>query len=295
MVDVTSAYAAPVTLHFSGTVDLTSAGLGPGTFSGFYTWESDAEPFEEGESPGEMVYDIIAYQMIFNGVDYTLPVVGNGDGNGVSVADNADVFGDGGSWDGLAFFAALPAFPGLENNLIFAGLLLGPTTMFDSTALPGNLDFLSQVSKPGSLWFEEDSGELASGTFVASRVTTVPEPSTLALVMLGAVGAIGRAAFLEISAAARLKQRPHSPVIVNSAGPDFGSRRLKPHLTGQTGRELSLSVMVHLCAANGPLPLGHSPEITDYWTGFKRCVVFCPILVPCKYPCSTARTKWMPA
>jgi hypothetical protein len=199
----TPAYAVPVTLNFSGTVDLTTAGLGPSTFSGFYTWESDADPFGEGEDPGEVVYDVIAYQMIFNGVDYTLPIVGNGDGNGVSVADNAEVLGDDVFRDGLVFFAALPVLPGLENNLILAGLLLGPTTMFDSTALPGNLDFLSQVNNPLSLWIEEGVGEgddviLAAGTFVASRPTTeppttVPEPSTLALSMLGVAGAIARA------------------------------------------------------------------------------------------------------
>jgi hypothetical protein len=111
-----SAYAVPVTLNFSGTADLTFAGLGPSTFSGFYTWESDATPFAEGESPGEVVYDVLAYQMILNGVDYTLPIVGNGDGNGASVANNAEVLGDGVLWDGLSFFAALPAFPALRTT-----------------------------------------------------------------------------------------------------------------------------------------------------------------------------------
>ena len=135
------AYAVPVTLNFSGEVDLTSVGLGPSTFSGFYTWESDAASFGEGEDSGELVYDILAYDMIFNGVSYTLPVGQNGDGNGISVGDNAEMLGDGVSRDGLVFFAALPIFPGLENNLIVAGLLLGPDTMFDSAALPANLDF----------------------------------------------------------------------------------------------------------------------------------------------------------
>lgn len=193
-----SAYAVPVTLNFSGTADLTDQGLGLSTFSGFFTWESEAAPFEEGEDAGEVVYDVIAYQMIFNGVDYTLPIIGNGTGNGVAVGDNADSLGDGVLRDGLVFFAALPIFPGFENNLIFAGLLLGPTTMFDSNALPENLDFLSQVNNPFSIWIEEGSGEgddeiLTAGTFVATRPTTVPEPSTLALVMLGAAGAIARA------------------------------------------------------------------------------------------------------
>jgi hypothetical protein len=188
------ASATPVTLNFSGTADLTFFGLGPSAFSGFFTWDSNAAPFEEGESPGEMVYDVIAYQMILNGVDYTLPIVGEGFGNGASVADNAEVLGDGVSWDGLAFFAALPIFPGLENNLIFAGLLLGPTTMFDSTALPANTDFLSQVTNPFSIWFVEDSDDLRPGTFVASApAAIVPEPSTLALMMFGVVGAIARA------------------------------------------------------------------------------------------------------
>jgi hypothetical protein len=66
--------------------------------------------------------------------------------------------------------------------------------MLDSTALPRNLDFLSQVSHPLSIWFAEGGEDLRPGTFVASRPpANVPEPSTLAVMMLGAAGALARA------------------------------------------------------------------------------------------------------
>jgi hypothetical protein len=80
--------------------------------------------------------------------------------------------------------------------MIVVGVLSGPITMFSSTVLPGNLDFLSAVTSSQSLWFAESGGDftrlLATGTLVVSPRQAVPEPGTLGLAAIGLAGALAR-------------------------------------------------------------------------------------------------------
>jgi hypothetical protein len=137
---------------------------------------------------GDAVYDVTAYQLLVNGVDMTLPILGDGNGNGMQIVNNVDAFEAGVFVDALVFFGALPVFGPGGNNIIFAGILAGPTSMFGSTHLPSNLDFLP-LTTGLSFWLEEVSDDeatpLARGTFVAAAPTAVPEPATLGLTAMG--------------------------------------------------------------------------------------------------------------
>jgi hypothetical protein len=190
----TMAYAAPVTLIFSGTSDLSSVnGPADSTFSGFVTWDPAAVPFET--EPNSATYDVLAYSLIFNGVDVTGPILGSGTGNGIFIQndDPNDLFG---------FFAAFEApfpVPGGGGDLILLAALAGPPTMFDSTALPPDLSFLASVELSQALWlFERSEGDEfflnITGPLVVSApdVTAVPEPTSLTLTALGLAGLLRR-------------------------------------------------------------------------------------------------------
>lgn len=191
-------HAVPVTMNFSGGVDFTSIG-GPAvnTFSGFVTWDSDALPFESG--PGVDSYDVLSYQLIFNGVDVTRPILGGGTGNGVAVFNDSDVLEPGNPQDVLAFFAAFrPSFEplGVPGNLALVTGLIGPTTMFDSTALPASLDFLELLTTSESFWLFEPDGPGEDREFLldvrGTLVAAVPVPPMWSLIALG-LGALARA------------------------------------------------------------------------------------------------------
>lgn len=191
------AQSAPVTFHFSGAADLSAAGLpGLSSFSGFLTWESTAAPFES--EPRESVYDVLAYQLIFRGVDVTLPIVGHGDGSGIAILRDQDAFEDGVFVDAFAFFASIPsALPG-GGDIIFIGALSAPAgSMFGTTALPADLGFLSLVTDfrsaflgPGGVPGEDNL--LAFGSLRVTPRGAVPEPAALALTAFGVAGALAR-------------------------------------------------------------------------------------------------------
>src|SRR5262245_30686876 len=65
-----TAEATLLTLNFSGNVDLSISG-GPAVnpFSGFFTWDPARAP--SVTDPGLAIYEVEAYQLIFNGVEKT--------------------------------------------------------------------------------------------------------------------------------------------------------------------------------------------------------------------------------
>jgi len=190
-----------ITLSFAGDVDLSAhGGSASNPFSGFFTWNTASAPFETDGTEGAF-YDVIAYQMIFNGIDYTRPIIGDGTGNGLAVFN--DAFEPGvGDIDALVFFASLDnAAPGTGNDLLFLGALGDLThTVFNSTALPTNTGFLPMMTVRLSEWTDEIPGGgsdddvfLGEGTFTITGTRVVPEPATLVLTAFGLAAALARA------------------------------------------------------------------------------------------------------
>lgn len=202
--------AEPITLNFSGTVDLSSEG-GPAVnvFGGSLTWNSNALPFDT--EPGSAAYDLLSYTLFFNGADVSEPVIGDGTGSGFVVGNDVDLLQTGNLVDSFAFFMEFdipfPLATTGEKELILVAQLIGPPGMFNSTAPPGNLNFLKQLTSAVSLWMADpDSSEEffldLQGTLEVSAPPTIPEPVTLAMLRVGVVGALMRARN------ARLMRRP---------------------------------------------------------------------------------------
>jgi hypothetical protein len=177
-----------ITLNFQGTVDF---GGGIDSYNGFFTWNTAATPFDT--APGEADYALANYNLFFNGVDVTEPVSPDGRGNGAFVLNDLDLFGTG-ILDALALgaVAGRPHTP--TGDLFLLAVLAGPTTMFDSTQLPGNLDFLSQASSRFTAFIFEPDAEGSEDFFLDTRgslvitgqqVTPAPVPEPTSLVLLG--------------------------------------------------------------------------------------------------------------
>jgi hypothetical protein len=185
-----------ITINFSGAVDLSAEGGAVYPYSGGFTWNTDTATFESG-AEGDS-YALSAYTLTFDGADVTFAPSPDGNGNGLFVANDVDVFGTG-VVDVFAFFAGVgrPFTP--DGDLFMLAAFVGPTSMFSSSALPANLDFLS-VADRSTLWFFEpdDGGEDAAffleprGTLDITSTTTVPEPATLALTGVALAGAVAR-------------------------------------------------------------------------------------------------------
>jgi hypothetical protein len=190
-----TAEAAPLTLSFSGNVDLSgSGGAADNPFSGFFTWDTTRDPLET-DDPVLRIYQVEAYQLNFNGV------VTAGNDAGVFVFNNINAFGTG-LVDGLMFgsvFEENVTVNGITGDKFFIGALSGPADTWDTPSLPTDYSFLSDLTTrfsavslevPGG----EDGGDandvrLGSGSFAV----TVPEPATLSLTVLGLAGVVARA------------------------------------------------------------------------------------------------------
>jgi len=91
-----AAQASPLTVSFSGTLDLSAAsGAADTPFSGFFTWDPAKAP-TESEPPNFAQYEVEAYQLIFNGVETDTAL-----GGGMFVINDADFFGTGTDVDAL--------------------------------------------------------------------------------------------------------------------------------------------------------------------------------------------------
>ena len=196
-----------ITIAFKGEIDLTPVGGELYDYSGFFTWNT-GEPVENIED-GIFTYALHDFQLTFGGVDLNLPPSPDTNGNGLSVVNDLDLFGTGVE-DALAFygFVGRPYDP--TGDLILLAVFPGPTTMFSSSALPSNLDFLSAVTDPFVfMFFEPDDLALRSnissldsspsldeirGTLeiTDTRIVPVPEPTMLALTAFGLAGVFVR-------------------------------------------------------------------------------------------------------
>jgi hypothetical protein len=190
-------YAASVTLNFAGIADSSAlGGLADAPYSGFFTWDSASAPTGvDGTSLAE--YDTMAYQLIFDGIDLTKPV--GSKGSGLFVFNDLDFFEPGVFVDGLAMLAIIDDSTPITR--LFIAALTGPTTTWNTLALPSDLNFLSSLTNRLAFFsdevpFEGDENDIFLGTgtltITGQSVTPAPEPATLTLTALGIGGLIGR-------------------------------------------------------------------------------------------------------
>jgi len=187
-----AAQAAPLTLNFSGSLDLSgSGGAAANPFSGFFTWDTDRAP-SQTELPSLAIYQVEAYQLIINGV-----AVDQSLGSGLFVVDDGDFFGTG-NVDAFVFLATI-ARDAVAGDTLFIGALSGPTSTWNTLSLPQNYSVLSQMTGTSALSLEvphegdENDILLGRGSYAASPSRSVPEPATLTLTALGLVGLVAQA------------------------------------------------------------------------------------------------------
>ena len=184
-----AAQASLLTLHFSGTVDLTvSGGAADNPFSGFFTWDTTETPF--ATDPGVAIYPIEAHQLIFNGADLTGPP----DNGGLFVFNDVNAF-ETGAVDALMFATLIDSDPVAGDTLLllaFSGL----TDSWDTVSLPTDYSFLSKLTTRFAALslevpFEGDENDISLGR--GSFEVTVPEPAMLTLSLFGLAGVVARA------------------------------------------------------------------------------------------------------
>jgi hypothetical protein len=167
------AAAAPITLNFSGSVDLSPFGEpATSTFAGSLTWDSGAVGSCD---PAFCGYDVQATLSI-NGTDYSGATTAR-----LTLEDDRAIF-------------SFVFSPRLDFNLDivdFNGRFYVPPGTFPGFALPGNLDFLSVVTQADAN-FNSDlvNGQVTRGMgdMSLSAPTAVPEPATVTLLAFGLAG-----------------------------------------------------------------------------------------------------------
>ncbi len=172
------ARANQFTVDFLGAIDLSSVGgAASNTFSGSFTWDPAAAADAAGI--GFAQYTPVAASLKVNSTDLSIafPLV--------NVGDNFPVVND---FFEISLNDICCVLLSGGNSLVgFAGDVYGPASMFSSTALPGDLDFLGSVTSGASLGVtlhDVDGNEVSVrsfGSFTETAHSEVPEPSSLKL------------------------------------------------------------------------------------------------------------------
>jgi hypothetical protein len=196
LVSASSAFATSVTLDFSGTVNLSNYGASAtSSFNGSVTWDS-AMAATGGCGGVYCFYDLSggAFTFYLNSINETANI-----GNLSDYVEVVDYSSGAGS-DTLRFALRFnPNSVSVGSTFLdyFEADFTGSSSVFNSTALPGDLSFLSgmnanysyfqSVPLPGPS-FDEDHGTLVG----SAASTSVPEPASLLLAGTGAAALVRR-------------------------------------------------------------------------------------------------------
>ena len=179
--------ADPLTLRYSGTLDLTAFGGNSSVFSGSLTWDPDVswDPAEPPGCPADFCLNgtpgAVAGTFAIDAVDYS---------DRIAPFSRFLVFGWGGLALDLYFAAPIDLDGGPAPDVEFLTWLMAADSVdysiFVDNELPQDLSFLTRV-KPRSL--EVSGGGVGA---VADSFTVVPEPASTALLFISVLAAGAR-------------------------------------------------------------------------------------------------------